>query len=449
VRVLDFGIARAAESSDADDDLEGSSDGMETTESDVHHLHTPLTEAGVVVGTPRYMAPEQHRGLHTDEHSDQFSFCVALYEALYSSRPFAGDTADELRESTTAGRVQDAPSNAKVPSRLRRLLLRGLSAEPSDRYRSMSELLADLRKDPAAARRRVAAGLGVAALAAVTVFSVAHSASSSNDACQIPAQTLERLWTEDRAHSVLEAFRATGRSHADATAAKVGDRLEAYSSEWKQMRTEACRAPRDSGEQSERMLDLRMSCLERRLAELDALAGLFSTEADPQMVDNAARAAFSLTDLEACADIEALNEAIPPPENSDLRSEVEELRSSLARASALSWAAKFEPALALAKSVNERASTLDYLPIRAEARAELGELLDSAGDSKGAEPVLRQALRLAAEAKLDDVTAATLINLVWVVGYRGARLAEAEVLAGMAELALVRAGEDLGCGLCC
>lgn len=441
VRVLDFGIARASEPADSDDDFESSPRDLETADSGVHALHTPLTEAGAIVGTPRYMAPEQHRGLRTDEHSDQFSFCVALYEALYGSRPFAGESAAELRASTTAGRVQAPPAGSNVPSRLRRLLLRGLSTAPADRYESMDELLSELRTDPAAARRRVAAGLGVVALAAVTVFSVAHSTRSSKDSCQIPAPTLDRLWNEGRADEVLGAFRATGRSHADATAAKVGERLEAYSSAWRQMRDEACRATRDNGEQSERMLDLRMSCLDRRLAELDALATLFATEADPALVDNAASAASSLTSLRACADTEALDAAIPPPENPKLRAEVEELRAIVARVSALSWAAKFEPALALARSVDDQASKLDYAPIRAEAKLELGQLLDSAGDSKAAEPVLREALRLAAEAGLDELVATGLIDLAWVIGYRGTRLDEAVVLAEMADLALLRAGD--------
>ena len=293
VKVLDFGIARATDVADTDGDAESSSDDVDTLDTNEHRLHTPLTEAGAVVGTPRYMAPEQHRGAGANEHSDQFAFCVTLYEALYGARPFEGETAEELRRNTTEGKIQDPPATARVPSRLRRLLLRGLSADPGDRYPSMADLLVDLRKDPAASRRRAAAGIGVAALAALAIFNVANSASSSDQVCQISADTAARLWTGADADTVLEAFRATGRSHADMTATKVGERLASYSSEWKEMRTEACRATRVTGEQSERMLDLRMSCLDRRLTELEALTALFSDEADPDVVDNAARAAYT------------------------------------------------------------------------------------------------------------------------------------------------------------
>ena len=85
-------------------------------------LATPLTQAGVVIGTPPYMAPEQLTSRVSDARSDQFSFCVALYEALYGERPFPNRPrasmdprdwpAPDGSSGITSATVMDAAENA-------------------------------------------------------------------------------------------------------------------------------------------------------------------------------------------------------------------------------------------------------------------------------------------------------------------------------------------------
>ena len=123
---------------------------------------SPLTQAGVVMGTPLYMSPEQHMGNAADSRSDQFSFCVALYEALYQKLPFAGNTIEALAFNTVSGRVQPRPSGTHVPMAVHEALLRGLSPAPEQRFPSMRELITALNFDPTMdpsaaprARRRV------------------------------------------------------------------------------------------------------------------------------------------------------------------------------------------------------------------------------------------------------------------------------------------------------
>ena len=103
-----------------------------------------LTHTGTRLGTPRYMAPEQHCGRAVDERTDQYSYSASLYEALYGERPFDGATYRELLANITAGTVQAAPAPVAVPEWLRRTVLRGLQADPDDRFPSMKELLAEL-----------------------------------------------------------------------------------------------------------------------------------------------------------------------------------------------------------------------------------------------------------------------------------------------------------------
>lgn len=110
-------------------------------------LHTPLTAAGVISGTPGYMSPEQYRGAPVDSRSDQFSFCVALYEALYGQLPFSGTTVAELAAKTIAGQLPAPPANSLVPPEIRTALLRGLAVAPEARFSSMAELLAAFELD--------------------------------------------------------------------------------------------------------------------------------------------------------------------------------------------------------------------------------------------------------------------------------------------------------------
>ena len=113
-----------------------------------------LTTSGSVLGTPAYMAPEQFAGGNVDARTDQFNFCVALYEALYAQRPFAGKTFDELGDNVCEGRVRPEPAKSRVSRALRAIVLRGLSVKPGDRYPTMDALIEDLGRDRARPWRR-------------------------------------------------------------------------------------------------------------------------------------------------------------------------------------------------------------------------------------------------------------------------------------------------------
>jgi serine/threonine protein kinase len=137
-------------------------------------LATPLTHAGDTVGTPRFMAPEQHLGDSFDEAADQFSFCVSLHWALYGSFPFQGERESDWYANLIAGRVADAPADASVPRWLRAVILRGLSVKTSHRFPSMTALLDALKADPRIARRRWLRAAGsVVAVTAVVCAAVA------------------------------------------------------------------------------------------------------------------------------------------------------------------------------------------------------------------------------------------------------------------------------------
>ena len=174
-RVVDFGIARQA--GGGEDELAGetgdviSQDGTETLrDSSGKHAFATLTKTGTWVGTPAYMAPEQFLGERGDEKSDQFSFCVALYEALYGERPFAGDDMLTISVNVTTEQLRPLPKDRGIPTWLRRVITRGLRATPSERWDGMPALIAALSTDPVAKlRNRLIAG-GIATVVALVLI---------------------------------------------------------------------------------------------------------------------------------------------------------------------------------------------------------------------------------------------------------------------------------------
>jgi TolB-like protein len=135
-RVSDFGIA-----AETDDPL-GSTQVSGSQRID-------QTGIGQLVGTPRYMSPEQCLAAHVDARSDQFSFCLVLHEALHAEHAFSFTTLEELVSRISRGERAPAPANPMVPDWLTRLIDRGLSVRPADRFPSIGQLVDALERGAA------------------------------------------------------------------------------------------------------------------------------------------------------------------------------------------------------------------------------------------------------------------------------------------------------------
>jgi serine/threonine protein kinase len=167
-RVTDFGLAGSVARIDAA--LRDSSGTGEPRRSRLDALDVSLTQTGVVLGTPVYMSPEQFVGGNIDPRSDQWSFCVSLYEALFGQRPFVGSSWEQLEQNVMSGKLEPAIAPG-VSSALRRIVLRGLAVRPGDRHATMTDLLGELGRDRGTPWRRAALLGGVLAAAfAVGLF---------------------------------------------------------------------------------------------------------------------------------------------------------------------------------------------------------------------------------------------------------------------------------------
>jgi ABC-type branched-subunit amino acid transport system substrate-binding protein len=145
VRVTDFGLASSVHPGDVTIDTDAPL--VETA-----RVETFVTRTGAVLGTPAYMAPELGEGDPADARSDIYAFCVALYEALYGERPFAGATLLALQTEKLTGRPKRPLRRRDVPRALHRTLLVGLQPRREDRFASMDPLLAILQRVAAPAR---------------------------------------------------------------------------------------------------------------------------------------------------------------------------------------------------------------------------------------------------------------------------------------------------------
>ncbi len=237
VQVADFGLARAV------GDSPSGRAAPRVRASDVAEtkLDATITASGVVLGTPAYMAPEQHRGATVDAKADQFAFCVALFEALYGARPFAGETIDELLEAIAARRFALPARSARVPRWLHRAVAKGLQHDPAARFESMAELRAALEVDRRQ-RRRWGAALVAGALTVVAGLGWARALQRQEDPAAVQqVQSLVAAAREaaSRAHFVyppredptaptaylrvreLEAMTGPGEALADARALQL------------------------------------------------------------------------------------------------------------------------------------------------------------------------------------------------------------------------------------
>ena len=173
VRVVDFGLARLFDHREA----EAAGVPSETVSEGhppaaVDELAQPpdrLTASGALVGTPAYMSPEQLRGGEADARSDVFSFCAALYEALYGARPFAGADVAALRRAIEGGTIAAPVHGRDLPPQLREALIRGLAADPADRWPDMEALL-DALGESKPERRWLALVIAAAVLVAAAAL---------------------------------------------------------------------------------------------------------------------------------------------------------------------------------------------------------------------------------------------------------------------------------------
>jgi predicted Ser/Thr protein kinase len=380
VRVADFGLALAGEGSRID-----------ASEPPPGELR--LSTVGAIVGTFRYMPLEQLRGDEVDARSDQFSFCVALYEALWRCSPFESRTYHE-RLTELERRRAKRPGGVRVPRKLWRVLRRGLARAPEARWPSMDALVDALASAKRAALRRRYGALALGIASGWTVLSMILNRPDDTeiDACADASAELDPTWNDERRAALDSAFAHITADFAADARARIGTELDTWASAWKVENERACRALHAWEGLNEPRIRAHFAwiCLLRQQHEVETLFEEMTKDPDARTLARAVVASVELQDPARCNDTLAL----PSPSGS-LRREVEMRRETIQRARIQRLLGRTEAALQTIEPLDMNTAWFGYKPLGAETRAEHAYVQLAAGATERGDALLAEAVDLA------------------------------------------------------
>jgi len=377
-----------------------------------------LTLPGTVMGTPKFMSPEQWDGAPVGPASDQYSLCAALASALFD----------------------DTPGRA-VPRWLRRAIERGRAEDPARRFASSDALVEAI--DPArhAARRRrwVGALGGAALLAGLVVLGLAARAPDPTQvACDAAAAERARLWTPVDRALVATALRATGVAYAESTWTRVDAAVASYGQALASHETALCaQQPREP--EARVRFERGLACLALGRAELAALIERFRqvTAADVRL--GVARV-HDLPPVEDCANPIALADEHAAYTSAGRAAARAAVALAQRAAREAQDAGRYAEAAASAQHAVDLARTFGGT-ILAKALLALAEDTVHARDFAAREAAAREAAAIADHVHADELRARAMVDLLTAMAQEPGREREALAFAPLVDAATARAGQ--------
>jgi serine/threonine-protein kinase len=390
-------------------------------------------------GTPAYMAPEQFVESPSPA-SDQYGFCVSLWEAIYGARPFAATTMLEAYRATREAPTAVVPEQSKAPRRFAEILRRGLLPDPAARYPSIADLAAELR----ACRRRLerpkrllrmgAIGAGLAALGVAGWL----GRGDAPGRCQGGPGLIGAVWdaaTAERIGRSVGAMQSPGSAEAWT---RLAPQLDAYGARWSGLYRETCEA-HEAGAPETDQFDARMACLDQRRTQLGAVVALLTSDR-PAVVVGAMSAAHALPAVNDCAAPDIMAGEAALPEAPELRATVEAIRRELAVSTANLDAGLLRDALDKAERAATRAEPVPYPPVKAEAQLNIGVAAMHLGRYDDAERALVRSDMLAEANGLNRIRARAATYLARLLGFDESRPEVGMTWAGLADGSLAAIG---------
>ncbi|MGH1342833.1 MAG: protein kinase domain-containing protein [Nannocystales bacterium] len=398
VRVGDFGLARVT--------------GLAPTQGPASESsEVELTVAGTIMGTPVYMAPEQHLGLPADERADQFAFCVSLWEAVHGERPFEGGSVFALAYAKQNGDLK--PPRTKIPRSIHAAITRGLAPDPAERWPDLATLLQHLQPPR---RRWGALALGLSSTLAVTAiaFVLSTDTVSPREArCTTAQEHLARSWDEP-IRARLEASSKVPR--------RVLKSMDAYTKQLDDQYTATCDASPPADNQQ---FEATMSCLDIRAQRVQTVAELLDTSPVPEGKPTD-KLLDSLTPIDRCVSARTKETRELLPDDPQLRTAVLKLRDQNTRVKQLRDDGRLPEALAAADAAVARAQTLGLRPVLANALFTRSSLAKAEERYDDAATLLHRVLELRLSVGDYEGGVAAAMELVYIRGVLQDRYAEAD-----------------------
>jgi eukaryotic-like serine/threonine-protein kinase len=396
-----------------------------------------MTGMGVAAGTPAYMSPEQHGLEPATQASDQFAFCVALWEALFGQHPYVVGPREAMSPFAIGHAIYDGPlippPRTTVSPKIVEALTRGLARAPDQRWPAMGPLLDVLAPRP---RRRawpyVLGGLAAAVVGGGLVWALSGSRSEAPTCASTASARAGGVWSAAAGTQIAERFGQTGRGYAQLAATQMSASLDRYAERWTQLAADSCTAEQTSA--ADEVVARRRACLDTRLDAMGSLVGLVTNETRADFVDHAQAMVDGLPTLADCTDNASLPGVTPPA----LAGQVKALETEMVAAVARGDGGDYEAARTQLASIAVRADALNWPPL--VARAHLAHGIRELKMLLPARPELLAAAELATANHLDRDAARA-----WTAAMKAAaadRMAEAvAVLLPMARGAVARVGD--------
>lgn len=402
-----------------------------------------LTQAGTVVGTPCFMAPEQARGDDLDERADVFALGALLYNVIAGVPPY-WDHSHESKELIEAVLTRSpTPLTALapgVPADLCAIVERAMTRDPAPRYSNASVLADELHRFQAGKllasreyrirdllarwirRHRALVALGgsafvvLAIVGGIAVRNALRARAAERAAqtafergqrklCAASAPLLASPWTAEARSVVHRRFTTLNSAYAPQTIERVDAALDRWAGDLEAAKQLVCDHPTEAAAAE-------LDCLAERTREARALIALFE-DADVATLQNAIGASTQLAPISRCT---TKTSHVTAAAESPALTRVHEL---FAQTHALAVLGKFRDALPLAQQAVTQADAMGDPAVRAAAHVALGSAQASTGDYDHATATLQTALELAEAGHDDRSRAQAWVNLMRIEFLRG------------------------------